>query len=254
MELVKNFPYLTISEFSSAISSLQSLFYRIPPSPKESGENPWLSVDIIQEHGTHYLRITKSLCTHTHTRERTSLTQGKHDQVTKQPQSSSSSDREVQVVEEYDADDQIILDNKNPQPLICYDIMLSPTYSVPVLYFSVKDVAHRYPPTMRVLYDHVIPQGYAEQTKEGSGVLGGVTVADHPITNAPVYFIHPCKTASVLQASTSFISPHNESARLDHLSYLILWIGAMGKYVGLDVPIDLGTAVKREKEEGNGTT
>lgn len=62
---------------------------------------------------------------------------------------------------------------------IHYDIVLSSTYSVPVLYFSIKDVEHRFPPTQHVLYKHIIiPNGYEEQTKEGSvGVLGGVSVS-----------------------------------------------------------------------------
>lgn len=74
---------------------------------------------------------------------------------------------------------------------IHYDIVLSSTYSVPVLYFSIKDAEHRFPPTQHVLYKHIIiPNGYEEQTKEGSvGVLGGVSVA---VSCAPfLSFLHP---------------------------------------------------------------
>lgn len=56
-----------------------------------------------------------------------------------------------------------------------YDIILSPSYSVPVLYFGIKDAALRYPPTMETLYGHIIPEQYKSQA-ETPGVIGGITV------------------------------------------------------------------------------
>jgi ubiquitin-like-conjugating enzyme ATG10 len=55
---------------------------------------------------------------------------------------------------------------------------------------------------------------------------------DHPYTGTPVYFIHPCHTASVLEASIDpgGISPYK---------YLVLWISAICSSVGLNIPLEL---------------
>ena len=55
---------------------------------------------------------------------------------------------------------------------------------------------------------------------------------DNPVTNRPAFSIHPCRTAAVLEAS--LIAPD-----VTALEYLILWVGAMGKCVGLDMPVIL---------------
>lgn len=57
---------------------------------------------------------------------------------------------------------------------------------------------------------------------------------DHPLTNKPVFFIHPCQTAQVLEASVG-------ARDMCAYDYLIMWIGAMGKCVGLNVPMALVT-------------
>ncbi|KAH8633730.1 hypothetical protein IG631_12365 [Alternaria alternata] len=57
------------------------------------------------------------------------------------------------------------------------------------------------------------------------------SIQDHPATNRPVFFIHPCQTAGVMEASLD----RNVTAD----EYLMIWIGAMGKTVGLDVPLQL---------------
>ena len=59
---------------------------------------------------------------------------------------------------------------------------------------------------------------------------------DHPITNSPAFFIHPCQTAAVLESSST-------KKGLTSVEYLMLWIGAMGKSVGLNVPISLAQKV-----------
>ena len=54
---------------------------------------------------------------------------------------------------------------------------------------------------------------------------------EHPLTSFPVFFIHPCQTVAVLEASVDRdITP---------TQYLKLWIGAMGGYVGLTLPVAL---------------
>lgn len=136
----------------------------------------------------------------------------------------------------------------NYEVTVEYDIVLSPSYQVPVLYFNIKDPTFRFPPTMDTLYHHIIPPHFKAQA-ENIGVIGGITVTvrlgccnlltselillkDHPITNSPAFFIHPCQTAAVLEASLA-------SDHVTPLEYLTLWIGAMGKCVGLNIPVAL---------------
>jgi ubiquitin-like-conjugating enzyme ATG10 len=55
---------------------------------------------------------------------------------------------------------------------------------------------------------------------------------EHPATNRPVFFIHPCQTAEVMEAIAG-------NRRLTADEYLLLWLGTFGKCVGLDVPLAL---------------
>jgi ubiquitin-like-conjugating enzyme ATG10 len=57
-------------------------------------------------------------------------------------------------------------------------------------------------------------------------------IQDHPATNKPVFFIHPCRTAEVIEASVS-------GRNIDAHDYLLMWIGALGTCVGLNVPLRL---------------
>jgi hypothetical protein len=64
-----------------------------------------------------------------------------------------------------------------PTPTIIYTIIHSPSYSVPVLYISIKDALFRFPPTQETLYNCIIPTQYKTQTgDENAGVLGGITI------------------------------------------------------------------------------
>jgi ubiquitin-like-conjugating enzyme ATG10 len=52
------------------------------------------------------------------------------------------------------------------------------------------------------------------------------------MSNRPVFFIHPCQTTEVMEAS---VGKRDVTAA----EYLLIWIGAMGKCVGLDIPLAL---------------
>lgn len=52
------------------------------------------------------------------------------------------------------------------------------------------------------------------------------------MTYAPVFFIHPCQTASLMQDSV-------ENKEVTAYEYLALWISATGACVGLHMPIAL---------------
>lgn len=72
-------------------------------------------------------------------------------------------------------DDEVAEVVSSSRAVIQYDVVLSPSYRVPVLYFSISDSQHRYPPTMETLYSHVIPPAFRAQA-EHVGVIGGITV------------------------------------------------------------------------------
>ncbi|CAG5175484.1 uncharacterized protein ALTATR162_LOCUS8115 [Alternaria atra] len=83
---------------------------------------------------------------------------------------------------------------------------------------------------MTTLYEYLVPPQFKAQT-ENVGVIGAITITDHPATNRPVFFIHPCQTAEVMEASIDRNITADE--------YLMVWIGAMGKAAGLHVPLQL---------------
>ncbi|KAF1953941.1 hypothetical protein CC80DRAFT_527021 [Byssothecium circinans] len=211
MSRISNFPQITQNEFEEACTNLLQRFGQTSHLQSE-----WLSLDHLQSFDNiKYLRITKPL---------------PHKIEPSKP-SSTGSDPTLPHPELDEDDEEALAVPSTPQPVIHYDIVLSPTYRVPVLYISIKDTFHRYPPTMSTLYDAIVPSEYAAQTND-FGVIGGITIADHPITNTPVYFIHPCKTAEVLEASSG-------GREMETSAYLLLWIGAMGRCVGFDMPLVL---------------
>jgi ubiquitin-like-conjugating enzyme ATG10 len=202
------FPHLTDSEFEDACSCLVRRF-----QSGRSAQNDWLSMEKLTRNEVLYLRIIRPLPRHAE---------------------SSDDENELGHDEVTEDDGEVLTETTTAQPTITYDIILSPTYRVPVLYINIQDIQHRYPPTMKTLYEHLVPTQFKPQT-ENVGVMGGVTVTDHPVTYKPVFFIHPCRTAEVMEAS---VEP-GRNITAGH--YLIIWIGSLGKSVGLNVPLALAT-------------
>jgi ubiquitin-like-conjugating enzyme ATG10 len=198
------FPHLTDSEFEDACNSLQERFHQ-----KGTVQSEWLAVEHLHQHKNSYLSISKPLPCHP-----------------------VNDDNVLEDEEIAETDEETLINTAAPQPTITYDIILSPTYSVPVLYISIRDIQHRYPPTMATLYECLVPAQFKAQT-ENVGVMGGITITDHPVTSRPVFFIHPCRTAEVMEASME--KGRNFTAE----EYLIVWMGALGKSVGLNIPLAL---------------
>ncbi|KAH8731409.1 hypothetical protein GQ44DRAFT_327396 [Phaeosphaeriaceae sp. PMI808] len=208
--MLSSSPLLTVSEFNEACNSLITGFDQCKHLQAE-----WQSVEFISQYETSHLRITKMLLN-----------------VAGAVRDAGSEDAHDELDEDdNDDDDEVLSLPIKTQAFIHYDVFLSPVYRVPVLYISILDSQHRYPPTMDTLYSQLIPSSFKAQTEHG-GIIGGVTITDHPASNRPVFFIHPCQTAEVMQASTSRrdITPHE---------YLMVWVGALGKCVGLNVPLAL---------------
>ncbi|KAF2708561.1 hypothetical protein K504DRAFT_432890 [Pleomassaria siparia CBS 279.74] len=206
MKTVSSFPLLSKSEFDEACGNIAKVFIQ-----EFHGSNVWASADVVQRNGSQYLKIVKELS------------------IPHIDPGNGCTNAEEEEIE--DEDEEILEPPSNHGVTVEYDIVLSPSYQVPVLYFSIKDPLFRYPPTMDTLYRILIPPQFKAQA-ENVSVIGGITVTDHPVTNTPVFFIHPCQTASVLEASKAIDT-------LTSIDYLVLWIGAMGKCVGLDIPVAL---------------
>ncbi|KAF1971399.1 hypothetical protein BU23DRAFT_470806 [Bimuria novae-zelandiae CBS 107.79] len=223
MGCVAFFPHLSDAEFQSACTTLIRSYASLPnPSPGN-----WISVETKCLHPQTFLRITKEH----------SLLLSPSPQRAEQDQSgnvpSLPDEGESLGVYGHEEDPEALSPSSPATPLIHYDIILSPTYRVPTLYVHIADPLHRFPPTMSTLYTHVLDPAYINQTK-GSGVLGGITTADHPVEARPVFFVHPCRTAEVMLACAG-----GKEKDMEAWDYLVMWIGAMGKAVGLDVPKEL---------------
>ena len=221
--MLSSFPHLSDSDFNQACTFLLERFRKC-----EQKQDEWTSVEMIHQHDMKYLRIIRALpCTFN---------------VPTHRQGNDGMDEL-----DDDDDEEVILKSPVFQAVINYDILLSPTYRVPVLYISISDPQHRFSPTMTTLYEHLIPPHFKPQT-ENVGIIGAITVTvsytldrrrfevdeiqEHPATNRPVFFIHPCQTAEVMEATVG-------DGAATAGAYMMVWIGALGKYVGLNVPLTL---------------
>jgi ubiquitin-like-conjugating enzyme ATG10 len=61
-----------------------------------------------------------------------------------------------------------------PSLQIDYDIMFSPTYQVPILYFGLKSHDHG-PLGLDAVYQYVVPEQYRQELKS-VGVMGGISM------------------------------------------------------------------------------
>ncbi|KAJ9492221.1 hypothetical protein VN97_g975 [Penicillium thymicola] len=119
-----------------------------------------------------------------------------------------------------------------PQPSlqIDYDILLSPIYQVPILYFGLRWHNHG-PLGLEEVYQYVVPERYRQELKS-VGVMGGISMGYHPDSGAPAFFVHPCNTANAMAniADAQSVTPG---------SYLLIWLGLVGHCVNLHVPREL---------------
>ncbi|GAB7359436.1 hypothetical protein MBLNU230_g6084t1 [Neophaeotheca triangularis] len=110
--------------------------------------------------------------------------------------------------------------SQTPTHTLLYEIHHHPTYQVPVLYLSIN------PPTPFPLVSSTL---YSSQLM-ATGVMGAVTLTDHPLTGKPMWFVHPCRTQ---EAMAPVVGDHGPEG------YLGLWFGVVGAAVGLSVPTEV---------------
>ncbi|KAM0721966.1 hypothetical protein Q7P37_002892 [Cladosporium fusiforme] len=132
-----------------------------------------------------------------------------------------------------------------PQPAILYDILHSPIYLVPVLYLTFTSLSTKKSlplPSASEIYSLLVPSALKTPMRN-VGVMGALSMAEHPVTGMPAFFVHPCRTQEVLgELAGESEGEGCSGVGGDHraaLEYLLLWFGVIGASVGLNVPVDV---------------
>jgi len=123
--------------------------------------------------------------------------------------------------------------------VVRYDVVYSPSYQVPVLYltFANASTSKSTPlPSADEIYDMLVPRGFKTPMRD-VGIMGALSMAEHPITGVPAYFVHPCRTQEAL---APLLEDTSHDAEIEPaVEYLLLWFGVIGVSVGLSVPVNL---------------
>ncbi|KAJ5585316.1 uncharacterized protein N7459_005116 [Penicillium hispanicum] len=138
---------------------------------------------------------------------------------------------DLQEALEDDDPEALVRTDLTPNLQIDYDIVLSPTYQVPVLYFALRWNHCQGPVGLDAVYQYVVPEQYRKELKS-VGIMGGISLGYHPESGAPAFFVHPCNTADAMAqiADAQSVTPG---------TYLLIWLGLVGHGVNLHVPCEL---------------
>ena len=131
--------------------------------------------------------------------------------------------------------------------VVRYDVVYSPSYQVPVLYltFAKASTSKCIPlPAADELYEMLVPQGFKTPMRD-FGVMGALSMAEHPITGMPAYFVHPCRTQEALAPLLRDTS--GETGSEPAVEYLLLWFGVIGTSVGLSVPVNTASLLAERR-------
>ncbi|KAF3394358.1 hypothetical protein F1880_005390 [Penicillium rolfsii] len=130
-----------------------------------------------------------------------------------------------------DPQEALVRTNLQPTLQIDYDIVLSPTYQVPVLYFVLRWHNHQGPVGLDAVYQYVVPKQH-KQPLQSVGVMGGISFGYHPESGAPAFFVHPCNTADAMAQVA-------DGQSVTTGTYLLIWLGLVGQSVNLHVPREM---------------
>ncbi|KAH0285919.1 hypothetical protein M436DRAFT_70211 [Aureobasidium namibiae CBS 147.97] len=189
MDKVSDFPFLTVDEFVKACDHIQPL---LPDGAVPTAEFACL-------------RITRRLAAAS---ELNADCQEHLD-----PGLDTPEDHDEEAIIKSSQDDSFVT--------VHYDILLSPSYRVPVVYMTVSP-----PLPLSRFFDLVVPLHFRDVMRE-VGVMGALSMTDHPLTGLPAYFVHPCRTADAMCATPS-VDVHLRD-------YMLVWLGIVGASVGLSV-------------------
>ncbi|GAM36857.1 hypothetical protein TCE0_022f06280 [Talaromyces pinophilus] len=136
-------------------------------------------------------------------------------------------DQNEDVIEDND-EETLIRDGVEEQLTIDYDIALSSSYHVPVMYFRLRETPQVGPAALDDMYNSLVPRQH-QQSLRNNGVMGGISFGYHPQSGIPAYFVHPCNTASAMKAiaGNKIIEPEE---------YLLTWLGLVGGCINLSLP------------------
>ncbi|KAJ9605213.1 hypothetical protein H2200_010603 [Cladophialophora chaetospira] len=232
MASMQAFPAITDGEFSEACEALEQR------SADKNSDTDWLSVKWTGKE----LLIRRTMKTFECGDGPTALGEGE----------GMAEDTFEELTDE-DEEASIVRSNfaaniaKGASLVVDYSITLSPTYSVPVLWFSCRFGPENKPMTLDQIYEHLVPQQSSSSLRD-IGVMGGISMAVsrikpsisqpadlmqyHPISDLPSFFLHPCNTQDALSVLT-------KEQHLTPEEYLILWLGLIGSPVGLHIPSKL---------------
>ncbi|MCJ1447722.1 MAG: hypothetical protein MMC23_008233 [Stictis urceolatum] len=70
--------------------------------------------------------------------------------------------------------------------------------------------------------------------------MGGISMTNHPVTDVPCFFVHPCNTADAMHEIVG-------NRQVTSLQYLQIWLGLIGAVVGLSLPIELAMEMKNNE-------
>ena len=178
------------------------------------------------QYGTRYLRITRRIADNSRAKEAS--------------YNSQASEDEVAISDEEDSEALVApIANHDYTRAVQCDIAYSPAYQVPVLYltFAERSTGRSIAlPSPDEIYKILVPDNFKSPMRN-VGVMGALSMAEHPITGTPAYFVHPCRTQEALSPLLEDASP--KAKPCSGTQYLLLWFGVIGASVGLSVPIDV---------------
>ena len=152
---------------------------------------------------------------------------------------------DAEGLENIEDDDPAALQESRSGPVAVhfeYDVVHSPSYQVPVLYFTATYQSGKLVP-LSDIWKFMSP---AHVRKDSEMEWGTVTQQEHPILCRPFYHIHPCHTATVmgttLQAHGNETDEHENgmvtSGLSDKKPYLLSWLAMYGPTVGLQMSLN----------------
>ena len=178
------------------------------------------------QYDTQYLRITRRIADNSRAKEAS--------------YNSQASEDEVAISDEEDSEALVApIANHDYTRAVQCDIAYSPAYQVPVLYLTFAECSTGRSialPSPDDIYKILVPDDFKSPMRN-VGVMGALSMAEHPITGIPAYFVHPCRTQEALSPLLEDASHKANPCGGTH--YLLLWFGVIGASVGLSVPIDV---------------
>jgi ubiquitin-like-conjugating enzyme ATG10 len=119
---------------------------------------------------------------------------------------------------------------------VIHDIVHSPTWNVPVLYFHCAHLPRGVAPSPDTIYECVVPDACKRPlATPGLSPMGSLSLTEHPVSARPVYWVHPCRTREAMAQVLGGKAADEAGA----VGWLMAWFGLIGAHVGLTLPVEL---------------